>query len=560
VFGVFAEHVLGLKELAAQLKTADAELRRNLPPSSLDKPFLDLRRWNIEGAQAPEKYLLRITLNGKYPQWKYWMAMTFMAPVPWEADAFYAQPGMAAAGLSLATWPVGTGPYVMTERVTDRLHVMERNPKFHGESYPCEGSEDDRRAGLLADCNKPMPFIDRIVSINEREKLPHKAKFVQGYLDLPAIESQAWGIEFLSDMQDSPDTARLYQERGFQFPKTVDLSINYLGFNWLDPVVGRGDTPAQQARNRKLRQALSIVIDYEEYSRIFPNRAGEAAHGPLPEGLFGSRHGTVEGHNPVTHQVVDGKVLRRSVEEARKLLAEAGYPDGRDEKSGRPLVLYYDFQRMPTPEIRSELDWFTRQIGKLGVQLEIRATDYNQFQEKMRNGRAQLFTWGWHADYPDPENFLFLLYGPNAKAGHDGENAANYANPEFDRLYKRMQALDDGPERQRVIDEMVTILREDAPWAWGVFPYAAAAFQPWVRNGKPSVLAYDRAKYYRLDTKMRAERWAEWNRPVWWPLGLLPLGLLALAWRLRAQWRAREAAAGRSGAAPGRPAAGEGAA
>ncbi|WP_051243302.1 ABC transporter substrate-binding protein [Azohydromonas australica] len=559
VFGVFSEHVLGLKAFNALLRAEDAKLRQGLPPSALDKPFLDLRRWPLEGAQAPEKHLLRITLKGKYPQWKYWMAMTFMAPVPWEADAFYAQPGMAVAGLSLSAWPVGTGPYMLVERITDRRHVLQRNPNFRGEPYPCEGMPGDKEAGLLDDCGKPMPFIDRIVSTNEREKLPHKAKFIQGYLDVPEIERPEWGIEFLSDMQDSADTRRLYEQRGFIFPKSVDISINYLGFNWRDPVIGRGDTPQQQVKNRKLRQAISIAIDYEEgYGRIFVNKAGEAAHGPLPAGLFGSRHGTVEGHNPVTHRVVDGKVVRRPIEDAKKLLAEAGYPDGRDARTGRPLVLYYDFQRVPTPEIRAELDWLTRQFGKLGIQLEIRATDYNQFQEKMRNGRAQIFAWGWLADYPDPENFLFLLYGPNAKAGHDGENAANYENPEYDRLYKRMQSLDDGPERQAVIDRMVDIVREDAPWAFGVFPYAAAAFQPWVHNGKPSLLVRDMAKYYRLDTSVRAERWAEWNRPRWWPLLLLPLALLALAWRLRTQWRAKESAEGRSGEAPARPAAGEG--
>ncbi|WP_310734580.1 ABC transporter substrate-binding protein [Azohydromonas caseinilytica] len=554
VFGVFAEHVLGLKALGDTLRTEDAKLRQGLPASALDKPFLDLRRWPLEGAQAPEKHLLRITLKGKYPQWKYWLAMTFMAPVPWEADAFYAQPGMAGAGMSLAAWPVGTGPYMLTERITDRRHVLERNPNFRGEPYPCEGMPGDKEAGLLDDCGKTMPFIDRIVSTNEREKLPHKAKFIQGYLDVPEIERPEWGIEFLSDMQDSAATRRLYEERGFQFPKTVDISIAYLGFNWLDPVVGRGDTPQQQARNRRLRQAISIAIDYEEgYGRIFINKAGEAAHGPLPAGLFGSRHGTVEGHNPVTHRVVGGKVVRRSIAEARRLLAEAGYPDGRDAKSGRPLVLYYDFQRVPTPEIRAELDWLTRQFGKLGIQLEIRATDYNQFQEKMRHGRAQIFSWGWLADYPDPENFLFLLYGPNAKVGHDGENSSNYRNPEYDRLYKQMQSLDDGPRRQAVIDEMVDIVRQDAPWAWGYFPYAASAFQPWVHNGKPSLLVRDMAKYYRLDTELRAQRWAEWNRPQWWPLLLLPVALLALLWRLRAHWRAREAAAGRSEAGAKRP-------
>lgn len=553
IFGIFAEYVVGLKEYAARIKAEDAKLRAGLDPSALDKPFLDFRRWPLEGVTAPEPHLLRIKIRGKYPQWKYWLAMTFTAPVPWEADAFYSQPGMAAHGLSLATWPVGTGPFMMTEVVTDRRHVMRRNPHYRGTPYPCEGEAADRDAGLLADCGKAMPFVEAIVSNNEREKVPHKAKFVQGYLDVPEIERPEWGVEFINDMQDSDATAKLYAERGFRLPKTVDISNWYLGFNWLDPVVGRGDTPEQQRRNRKLRQAISIAIDWEEgYGRIFLTKGGEAAHGPLPAGLFGSRHGTPEGHNPVTHKLEGGKVVRRSLDEARALLAEAGYPNGRDALTGRPLVLNYDYQRTPTPEIKAELDWMVRQFAKLGIQLEIRATDYNQFQEKMLAGKQQIFWWGWLADYPDAENFLFLLYGPNGKAEHEGENAANYANPEYDRLYKRMQTLDDGPHKQAVIDRMVDILREDAPWAWGYFPYAASAFQPWVHNGKPSILIRDMAMYYRIDPELRTRKWAEWNRPVYWPLALLLVGALWLVWRLRASHAERERAVARPAEAVGR--------
>ena len=179
---------------------------------------------------------------------------------------------------------------MLTEYVQDRRHVMQRNPHFRGEPYPCEGAPCDKEAGLLADCGKTMPFIDTIVTTNEREKVPHKAKFVQGYLDVPEIERVDWGVEFLADMNDSDAVRQRFDERGFQFPKTVDLSLWYLGFNMLDPVVGWGDTPAQRVRNRKLRQALSIAIDWEEgYGRVFLNKAGEAAHGPLPAGLFGSR-------------------------------------------------------------------------------------------------------------------------------------------------------------------------------------------------------------------------------------------------------------------------------
>ena len=114
--------------------------------------------------------------------------MTFTAPVPWEADAFYAQPGMAANGLSLDLWPVGTGPYMMTESVQDTRHVMKRNPNYRGVPYPCEGVPADQTNGLLADCGKKTPFIDTIVSVIEKEGVPLRAKFRQGYYDIPRIE------------------------------------------------------------------------------------------------------------------------------------------------------------------------------------------------------------------------------------------------------------------------------------------------------------------------------------------------------------------------------------
>ena len=72
----------------------------------------------------------------------------------------------------------------------------------------------------------------------------------------------------------------------------------------------------------------------------------------------------------------------------------------------------YDFYALPTPERKSEIDWVVRQFSKLDIQLEVRATDNNQFQEKIRKGKHQVFWTGWNADYPDAENFLILFYGP----------------------------------------------------------------------------------------------------------------------------------------------------
>ena len=60
----------------------------------------------------------------------------------------------------------------------------------------------------------------------------------------------------------------------------------------------------------------------------------------------------------------------------------------------------------------------------------------------MIKGTGQIFQWGWNADYPDPENFFFLLYSKNGKVKYGGENAVNYKNDEFDRLFLLMKNMD----------------------------------------------------------------------------------------------------------------------
>ncbi len=546
VYAVFADYVMGLKEYAEQIKAEDAKLLKGLPDDVRDKPFLDFRQWPLAGTSAPDKHTWRIRLKGKYPQWSYWMALAFLAPMPWEADAFYAQPGMSENGLSLNQWPVGTGPYMMAEFVRDRRHVMKRNPNFRGEPYPCEGEAEDRAAGLLDDCGKTMPFIDTLYVTIEKESVPRKEKFKQGYFDVPEIERPEWGVDFRNDADDSDAVQRLFDERGFKFPLMTDISNWYLGFNMLDPVVGKGDTAEQQLKNRKLRQAISIAIDWEEgYGRIFKKKGGVAAHGPVPPGLFGGRDGKGDFHNPVTHRWVNGKAARRPIEDAKRLLAEAGFPDGRDAQSGKPLVLNYDYQRALTPESRSENDWMVKQFAKIGLQLEVRATDFNQYQDKTLKGKHQIFWGGWLADYPDAENFLFLMYSPIGRSKHQGDNYANYDNPAYDKLYRQLQTLEDGPQKQAVIDAMVIMVQEDSPWSFGYFPWGGLAFQQWVHNGKPSIMIRDMAKYYRIEPELRARKQAQWNQPVHWPLALLALAAVALVWGTRRSFRAREAATAR---------------
>lgn len=545
IFSTFAEVVVGLREYGELIKREDAKLRQGLDAASQDKPFLDFRLWPLAGASAPEKHLLRLRIKGKYPQWNYWMQMTFMAPVPWEADAFYAQPGMAERNLTLDTWPVGTGPYMMAEQVKDRRHVMVRNPNYRGEPYPCEGMPGDKETGLLDDCGKTMPFIDRMVFTIEREALPRQGKFRQGFYDVEVFERVDTGMEYLVGMQDSEEVRQEYLDKGFRLNRGSDVNSYFIAFNMLDPVVGDGPAgpkapAAQRERTRKLRQAISIAIDWEEYSKVFPKKAGQTAMSPLPPGIFGSREGTLEGVNPITHRVVDGQVVRRPIEDAKKLMIEAGYPNGRDATTGKPLVLNYDVYYPPTPERKPEIDWVVRQFAKLDIQIEVRATDNNQFQDKVRKGQYQVFWLGWNADYPDAENFMFLLTTAAGKTKYDGENTSNYSNPDYDRMFERMKSLPDGAQRQALIDEMVAILRRDAPWTMGFYPWASASAQQWVHNFRPAILIRDPGRYLRLDVPQRLAAMAQWNHPVWWPLAGLAAAALALVAVARRQLRRRE--------------------
>jgi oligopeptide transport system substrate-binding protein len=296
----------------------------------------------------------------------------------------------------------------------------------------------------------------------------------------------------------------------------------YMGFNMHDPLVGGGSEVA-----RKLRQAISLAIDQEEFISIFQNGRGLAAQSPIPPGIFGYVEGRA-GINPEMYDWVDGKPRRKPVEAAKRLLAEAGWPDGRNAKTGEPLVINLDTTATGVGA-KSRIDWLNKQFLKIGVQLVVRSTDYNRFQEKVRKGAVQFFYFGWNADYPDPENFLFLLYGPQGKVKFSGENAANYANPEYDRLFDEMRAMENGPRRQAIIDRMLTLLRHDAPWVWGFHPKDYTLRHAWLTNRKPSKVGHNTLKYQRIDAATRERLRAEWNRPVLWPLLLVALLLVAIA-------------------------------
>ncbi|MGV0975570.1 MAG: ABC transporter substrate-binding protein [Azonexus sp.] len=511
IFGMMAERIVGLKELGETLNKA----AREMPADE----WLDLDAYPLSGVEKVDRHTWRIRIKGKYPQFLFWLAMPFFAPVPREADRFHAQPGMAAKNLTLDWWPVGTGAFMLSENDPNRRMVLSRNPNFHGQTYPCEGEEGDREAGLLDDCGKPLPLIEQAIFTREKEAIPYWNKFLQGYYDASGISSDSFDQAVRVNVGGDVALTDEMRDKGIRLLTSVKTSTFYMGFNMLDPLVG-----GLNERAIRLRQAISIAVDQEEYISIFQNGRGIAAQSPLPPGIFGFEGGA-EGINAVVYDWVDGKPRRKPVEVARKLMVEAGYPNGRDEKTGEPLVVYLDTTSGGMGE-KSRLDWLTRQFAKIDVQLVVRSTDFNRFQDKIRKGNVQLYYLGWNADYPDPENFFFLLDGNEGKVAKGGENASNYANAEFDRLFAKMKNMDNTPERLRIIREMNRILHHDAPWDFGLHPKSYTLAHRWLKNRKPSDVGNNILKYQRIDAVDRDRARSAWNRPVLWPLGL---GVVVLA-------------------------------
>jgi oligopeptide transport system substrate-binding protein len=521
ILAMMEKHIMGLKSLAKQLNKAYQRQRSVASP----KPYLDLRQYPLLGVKVMSRYHYRITIKGLYRQFEYWLAMPFFSPIPWEADVFYSQRGLQKdSNINFNWYPVGSGPFYLVDNNPNKQMVLRRNPHFHGETFPTEGMPEDQQKGYLAQAGQALPLTDQFIFSLDRESIPRWNKFLQGYYDRSGISADSYDQAVKLDANGQAVLTDELKQKGLRLETSVSPAVFYIGFNMLDKLVG-GDS----VRARKLRQAIAIAIDYEEYIAIFMNGRGKAAHGPIPPGIFGYQEGA-KGINDVVYfwDPSSGKAKRRPLSTANALMRQAGYPNGVDVKTGKPLILNYDATSSGSPDDQARFNWMRKQFAKLGIQLNIRSTQYNRFRDKVRRGNAQIFSWGWLADYPDPENFLFLLYGANGKVKSGGENATNYSNPKVNALFEAIKDMPNGKKRQAKISQILKRLRNDAPWIWGVHPIDFTLSHQWQQVIKPNAMANNTLKYQKIDARVRQQKRQQWNAPVLWPLILFAAVVLVM--------------------------------
>lgn len=475
----------------------------------------------IAGVIARADDELEIVLSEPNAQILYWFAMPFTTAIAWEAVAYYDGRGGRD---NFADHIVGTGPYRLAEYDKQLRYVLERNPTWYGSrleaanapgvAFPADIDPADVAAKRIdpAYAGRRMPFLDRVLFTRERENIPRFNKFLQGYYDDGGIIKESFDAIVQGDRL-SPEMSA----RGMRLDREVEPTIFYIGFNMNDPVLG---TKGGE-KSRKLRQAMSLVVDTEEYLRLFLNGRGVPAQSSVPPGLFGYDE---KYRNPF--RKVD-------VARARALLAEAGYRNGIDPATSQPLKLTLDTGNTSAQALL-ENEFFIGAWRALGLDVQIAATTYNQFQDKVRRGAYQIYRWGWNADFPDPENFLFLLECSNAQAKNNGPNTSNFCDPEFDRLYRAMKDIPSDDKRLAMVRQMLAITERERPWIELFHVEDFILSHAWLINSKPMGLSYPVYKYKDVDPPLRNRLRAEWNAPVRWPVAVVVLALVALvvpAWR-----------------------------
>jgi oligopeptide transport system substrate-binding protein len=324
------------------------------------------------------------------------------------------------SGADFATSPVGTGPFRFVRWERGKEIVLEAN----------------------ADYFLGRPTLDhvRFVIFPGNLVTDMLAAFERGELEESLIP---------------PEARKEVLESGkYTVIRKPTLGLRLYGFNL-------ERSPFDQ---REVRQALNYAIDTTRLNREMLEKRHVVAKGILPPGM--------PGHNPE----VQG--YSYDPEKARRLLAQAGYPAGRDS----PVVTIASSVKSTIS--RQDYEAVQQFMANVGTQVESREFDsWPAFQQAMQRGELQMFRYAWFADYPDPDNFLYpLFYSQSA------DNYFRYHNPEVDRLLDDARRETDDLHRVKLYRKAEQLILNDAPGVMLMYHTYEGLFQPYVSGVEVSAL------------------------------------------------------------------------
>lgn len=383
----------------------------------------------VSGLSSPNDSTIIIRLQQPSADLLYRLALPFMAVFPKEAWDKY--------GEKMASHTVGTGPFVLRKVLPDEAVVLSRNENYWG---------------MDANGNR-LPYLDGIKVSFLREEKTEMLEFRQGNLDL----KYRLPFDQITEILDAQGNLKGEYQK-FQLQTIQELALQYYGFLLPDPVF----------RDKRVRQAFNMAIDRKKLVDFTVKGEGSPAiHGVVPFGFSGYDNTLVKGYD-------------FEPEKARRLLAEAGYPNGKGFPS---ITLEINSGGGRNEKVAEAIQSMLR--DNLGVNIEISQVIFAQHTENIETAKTSFWRLGWQADYPDPNNFLNLFYGkivPKDPKARSYMNSFRYVNPKFDELFERALATTDAAERMKLylqLDQMVT---DDAPLLLIYYNLNRRLLQPWVRN------------------------------------------------------------------------------
>lgn len=373
--------------------------------------------------------------------------------------------------------PVGTGPFVLDTWVPKQSLTANKNPTYHEVRYPAasEWTREDRRARLDRAGGQLVPFVDRIEFTMYVQDQPMWLEFSQGNLGYTEVPEDY----FLEAFDKASGTLKeAYLVNGVRAWNDMLLDFIFRGFNMEDALLGGYD-----AKNKALRQAISLAIDLEEINQTFYNGRTVVYDGPIPPGLDGYPE---NGRAPVSYRGPDLAL-------ARQKLAEAGYPNG----DGLPPIRFYT----SISTINTEMaEMAKRQLARVNIRFEPVFLDFSTLIEAINKKQAGMFGFAWGSDYPDAENNLALFYGPNEAPG---SNHFNYKRAEYDAMYERILTMQPGPERTAIYEKMRDMVIEDAVFVGSQARQRYYLINPWLLNAKPTERYHSWYKFLDVDDSKR---------------------------------------------------------
>ncbi|MGZ6465070.1 MAG: ABC transporter substrate-binding protein, partial [Bdellovibrionota bacterium] len=452
-------HSTGFWILEGRIKGLD-EWHAKYTKDTTSKPNYDEV---IEGLQATGDYTLQLKLKQPYPQLQNALAMPYTSAVPKEAVEKY--------GAELINHAVGTGAFILDTYQTDKI-TYKKNPKYWGK-FPADGPAED--------AGKQLPLIDGVnVSIMVEDQ-PRWLHFMKGDIDTIAIPKDNFGTAVKIKDPKKPatvenlDLSEELKKRGIELFGAVALDFTYTAFN-------NDSTEIPQFKDKRVRQAISLADDETDAIQIFYNGRATPAQGPIPPGI--------SGYDPE----YKSPYRTGDIEKAKKLLAEAGYPDGK----GFPVI---PFDTLADSTAREQAEYLQQKLDKIGLKIKVESNTWPAMLKRVQNRQAQLWGIAWGADYPDAENFLQLFYGPNANPG--GMNASYYRNKEFDTLFAKARILQDSPARTEMYKKLSHMISEDCPVILGAHRIGVDLRHPWIKNQMVDEFPYPRSKFIRIDLEAK---------------------------------------------------------